>query len=359
MLSQHEHLYTGAFGGLIKGTTMAGLRSSTLNVVDLKSVSKHPKLPRTAISVDDLTELGRTTRVRATLEGERRWCGNTGEELSGADVILCDRELKASLLDLRTIRVPHLDEVQQKKALRLLEADYIRFAQQSAKYEQEGVTAREKKAEAEAAAALAEVQAQRGELSSAPAPAPPEVKPFVTSGASYTSSNPWAEGEAEAANEDVEDPVVVISEAGYQSEFKKMWRNWSNLLVDWAEHYPNLKRPDGSQSEHDLVHDLMPLDMGVLYKKIIASDPGRKVYGHLPNMAACSGGQIGALNAESFCERVISCANLVVTDGNTLLGDEEVSMLVVLRMNREFMEYMRANYNAASRQRFTTTVVDD
>ena len=63
-------------------------------------------------------------------------------------------------------------------------------------------------------------------------------------------------------------------------------------------------------------------------------------------MASCSNGQIGALNAESFCERVISAANLVVSDGNTLLSDKHVTMLTVLRMSRDFMEYMRANYNS-------------
>ena len=58
-------------------------------------------------------------------------------------------------------------------------------------------------------------------------------------------------------------------------------------------------------------------------------------------MASCSKGQIGALNAESFCERVLSQSNLVMTDGNTLLSDEEIEMVVILRVNREFMEFMR------------------
>ena len=48
----------------------------------------------------------------------------------------------------------------------------------------------------------------------------------------------------------------------------------------------------------------------------------------------------------------------VGTDGNTLLDTEEVTMLTILRMNSKFMEYMRANYNAESRQKFKTTVVD-
>ena len=70
--------------------------------------------------------------------------------------------------------------------------------------------------------------------------------------------------------------------------------------------------------------DLLPLDVGPLYKKIVESDNERTLYGFLPLMASCSLGQLGALNAESFCERVISCANLVLLEGNTLLNKDEL-----------------------------------
>jgi len=33
-----------------------------------------------------------------------------------------------------------------------------------------------------------------------------------------------------------------------------------------------------------------------------------------------------------------------MTNGNTLLGDQMLEMLVVLQMNREFMEFMRREY---------------
>ena len=60
-----------------------------------------------------------------------------------------------------------------------------------------------------------------------------------------------------------------------------------------------------------------------------------------------------------FCERVLSCANDVITDGNTLLSDEEIEMLVVLRMNREFMKFMRENYNHLTSDHFGRTVIPD
>ena len=84
--------------------------------------------------------------------------------------------------------------------------------------------------------------------------------------------------------------------------------------------------------------------MGTLYKKIIESDEGAKLYGKIPLMASSSPYQIGALNAESFCERVLRCAGHVMTEGNTLLGNEKLEKLGVLRMNRGFMELMRQNY---------------
>ncbi len=53
---------------------------------------------------------------------------------------------------------------------------------------------------------------------------------------------------------------------------------------------------------------------------------------------------LGALNAESFCERVLSCVKLVVSDLHVRMKPKEIRMLVMLRMNRDFMEYMRASY---------------
>jgi hypothetical protein len=47
---------------------------------------------------------------------------------------------------------------------------------------------------------------------------------------------------------------------------------------------------------------------------------------------------------ESFCEHIISQANLVITDRNSLFNDKELEMLVILQMNREVIEYLRENY---------------
>ena len=48
--------------------------------------------------------------------------------------------------------------------------------------------------------------------------------------------------------------------------------------------------------------------------------------------------------AASFCERVDSCENDVCTEGNSLLAPEEIDKLVVLRMKRDSMEFVRHHY---------------
>jgi hypothetical protein len=55
-------------------------------------------------------------------------------------------------------------------------------------------------------------------------------------------------------------------------------------------------------------------------------------------------GSIGGSLASSFCQRINSCAKLVLTDGNSLLSPDEINMLVTLRMNRKFMQFMRENH---------------
>ncbi len=47
----------------------------------------------------------------------------------------------------------------------------------------------------------------------------------------------------------------------------------------------------------------------------------------------------------------------MIKANNTLLKDEELKMLIVLRMNRVFMELMRADYGDMLREQFGMQVV--
>ncbi len=95
--------------------------------------------------------------------------------------------------------------------------------------------------------------------------------------------------------------------------------------------------------QYDLMAYLLDADRFKVYSDMLRSDSLRiqkrksAKFGYLPMMAVAT---LGALNAESFCERVLSCVKLVVSDLHVSLKAEEIRMLVMLRMNREFMEYM-------------------
>ena len=78
-----------------------------------------------------------------------------------------------------------------------------------------------------------------------------------------------------------------------------------------------------------------------VYEKVGQTAPQR-LPSNIPYMASCCYAEIGALNAESFCERVLSAGNLVVHEGNTLLPKDEVEMLTVLRINRGWMDGVHA-----------------
>jgi hypothetical protein len=107
--------------------------------------------------------------------------------------------------------------------------------------------------------------------------------------------------------------------------------------------------------------DLWAVDMGKVLKKFfIEPDKTGELYGFLPKMATASKCSIGAFGASSFCERINSAANLILTKGNTLLGDAEIDKLVVLRMNRDFMAFMRKYYpDVVKCQEFGETVITE
>ena len=103
----------------------------------------------------------------------------------------------------------------------------------------------------------------------------------------------------------------------------------------------------------------MPINVGRFYARLICKDKDAYEFGILPLMASCCDGQIGALNAESFAERDNSVAKLILTTLNANLSDEDLEKLVVLRMNRNFMSYMRKHYfnEIKALQPFNMTVI--
>ena len=142
------------------------------------------------------------------------------------------------------------------------------------------------------------------------------------------------------------------SAANYKADAKLKLKAWRKIVVDWRNLYPD--HEFSSEDSIDIM-ELMTIDIGKLYLKYEAD--ANPIYGYIPIMASSSYGQLGALNAESVCERMFSCAGNVMDEGNSLLSSKHLEMLTVLRINRKFMEFMRMHYNDKSRDAFQMTVV--
>ena len=67
------------------------------------------------------------------------------------------------------------------------------------------------------------------------------------------------------------------------------------------------------------------------------------LFSQLIAMCKTSRCQLGALSSQSFCERMNSVANLVITKNRMKMGDELLHKLVVLHINGKFMEACHRN----------------
>jgi len=136
-----------------------------------------------------------------------------------------------------------------------------------------------------------------------------------------------------AVGDEAEATIEVLGHK-LSAEFRA-WRSHP-ANVNWSKVDPNgsIRNPSAPG-----MLEVMGMSISALYKRL--EEEGGSEFGHLPTITSCAKGQLGALNPKSVCERCMSCANLAVTDGNSILLYEEVTMLVVMRMNVDFMEFTK------------------
>ena len=60
-----------------------------------------------------------------------------------------------------------------------------------------------------------------------------------------------------------------------------------------------------------------------------------------------------------FMNNVTPLKKNATSDAHTLINDQDLEIMVVLRMNRKFMEYMRTHFSHLTKQQFVMTMVTD
>ena len=113
---------------------MTRLRDENLIVVYLGKVTK-TEVNIIDIGISTLSSVGKEARDRAILEGERRFCGNITDNITGAHVVMNKMEMVAMLLDLRTVGGARVDKVTNTKAKEILKDIYGEFGLQCEKYD--------------------------------------------------------------------------------------------------------------------------------------------------------------------------------------------------------------------------------
>jgi hypothetical protein len=82
--------------------------------------------------------------------------------------------------------------------------------------------------------------------------------------------------------------------------------------------------------------NLLTVDYGAVLKSL----PARSDLGHLPRIAET---EVGSLLAAPYSERENSQAKLATAGGRALLAPGELGQVAVLKMNRGFLQFMKAN----------------
>jgi len=174
-------------------------------------------------------------------------------------------------------------------------------------------------------------------------------------GANAWSDDEPGKGDAMEDTEPTEVPPPTDDEIRDIAE--KVLKNFRNVTVDWRTELPEAELPP-PPTKLDIFKHIMHINPGKIYQRLEKEDTNGDKYGYIPKMAQGSKGCIGFLPAASFCERVNSVAKDVMTDAHVLMGEKSLDKLVVLRINRGLMQYMRLKYNGLTQQQFGQTVVE-
>ena len=349
-IAQYESKYNAAYGPVVKLMVYKNLSARTISVVDCDNWKLLPRAPRTELAITEMSELGKKCVKRATVEFERRFMGNKEEvpfklqvPSKQGQLNINDRQKVAMYLDPRIKRNAQvMDRNSWNDAGAILGREYIKFYCQCKEYDRKekldrlvlAADAASTGAEANPIVVTTAIKQERRALS-------------TNSGGSGLVHDILSDSEEYDVNYDEDlhgltsdEEVRAKDENDAEIEFQGAFKKWKKYSPDWLELYPTLKGYDAN-----LIDDFMPLDLKPMLDHLEKENKGGK-FGYLPLIMGCSVGQLGALNAESFAERVNSAAKLLIDDKNTSLADPLIDKLVVLRMNKSFMEFMRSNKSA-------------
>ena len=335
-LSQSESVYTGGYGFALKQLQIDTLRSDTLSVIHLNSITSSRQLMRTDVPVAHMTPIGKAAYKRTLAEGIRRWCPkNPTDDTDKFSVIMTKQDIVATMVDPRLCHGIHLSDKQVDDGASIFANTYAEYAMKAIRF-------------------ATRMEGGSDDMKTEPTEKAPKkiyaetVKVQVKESGHLRRGRGFGRG---ADGKDASGPKVAPAKTfkyfkDQAETVHEAWREHSRN-IQWEKYRPSLAQraieiaasEDGDNWR--LVRDLMHVDLKQVLRDAKAMDPDMAKFGYIPYMAKT---WLGRLLAESFAERMFSNANIVLTPGNMSLNPTEMGQLVVLRMNRRFMHYMKKTF---------------
>eukprot|EP00511_Aplanochytrium_stocchinoi_P005128 CAMPEP_0204826382 /NCGR_PEP_ID=MMETSP1346-20131115/4076_1 /ASSEMBLY_ACC=CAM_ASM_000771 /TAXON_ID=215587 /ORGANISM="Aplanochytrium stocchinoi, Strain GSBS06" /LENGTH=570 /DNA_ID=CAMNT_0051954375 /DNA_START=360 /DNA_END=2072 /DNA_ORIENTATION=+ len=232
------------------------------------------------------------------------------------------RDIVATMLDLRTKDCGLLNVAEMKEGIALLEDVFIKYYMNKQKYVQKKASTNSE--------TNGDQQGQEG-----------------------SNWDSLLEDSGYVENEPDEGKTRQNARAAFKSAISK----WLKLKLNWRQEFPNLpnhtpppirndneETPFAAQDSSVKVSkvqldDLADADIASLYKRLLSSP--NNPYGELPEIALT---YIGSYNVESFNQRCELAVKLIMKKGASVLNKEELNKVICLRVNGDYMEFMKNTY---------------
>lgn len=296
-LAQSEKAWTGAYRQVLPEAALSSLQSSNgLDVISVPKSVQAGTVVRVKRAFSELSEVGRVVCERAVKRAKLQ------QEKVG--FVTSKRDKVAMLLDPRVINSSAFDGATRAEAKLILEEEYIKHY-----------------------------------LTANP-PATREPNDEATPALAVESVFGGVMSEDSDSSEAGDDVATAVAKKQFHSEMK----HWKKAVasIDWASTFPHIdwvayKANTAGLSGPEQLIQVMDLDLSSLFLKFLKNPK----LPHLPKMVLTV---LGNNLASSYVERMNSAGKLILHKGRILLSDHMLNMLVVIRMNRKFMEFMRENY---------------
>ena len=307
-------------------------------VLDDDKLKKSRTKPlRESVHVSTFTATALEILRRGKLEFQRRYMGNTTETIDPSLELEIDQESYVMLvLDVRTkCDKEILTNTRMRMALPLFKERYITFRQDMLAQER---AEKARAAAPEAAGGSAAPVASSSSASSSTSSSSSSASFMCESALAFLDEIAAPEMAAQVVMTDAEIETARAEKEleDLNIEFGGAVRPWLHLTPRWSE-YERLDTGVKFSDTPDIM-SLMYFPIAQFMFALMQINELTREYGWIPELALTL---LGQLMASSFVERVNSGGKLILHEGNLNLKDETVDMLVVLRMNRAFMEQMR------------------